>query len=168
MTAEDFAPTRVDADELRRTIARIPAPVTLVTTYRDGVPVGFTASSFVNVSVDPPLVGVFVGESARSYQHFRVADHVAINILADHQSELATVFAGKSDDKFAAVELDPEVTHVPVVLGAMAAIVGHVVERPVLGDHLMLVIEVEHAVRRTEAPLVYQDRKFRALADLLF
>lgn len=156
----------VDADELRRTIARIPAPVTIVTTVIDGIPVGFTASSFVNVSVSPPLVGVFVAETARSHAAFSVADHVAINVMADHQSDIATVFAGRSDDKFAGVELDGEIAHVPVVAGAMAAIVGRVAQRIVLGDHLMLVLQVEHAVRRVAAPLVYQDRAFRVLVDL--
>ena len=157
---------RVDADELRRTIARVPAPVTIVAAHTDDGPVGFTASSFVNISVEPPLVGVFVGSSTRSYDHFLGVERVAINLLADHHSEAAVVFAGKGDDKFDHVDLDPDFPHAPVITDAMGVLVGRVTQRPVLGDHLMLVVHVEQVARHVKAPLVYQDRRFRALTDL--
>ncbi|MCD4524025.1 flavin reductase family protein [Nocardioides sp. cx-173] len=157
---------RVDADELRRTIARVPAPVTIVAAHTSDGPVGFTASSFVNISVEPPLVGVLVGATSRSYDHFLRADRVAINLLADHHSEAAVVFAGKGDDKFDHVDLDPDFPAAPVIIDAMGVLVGRVAQRPVLGDHLLLVVHVEQVARRVKAPLVYQDRKFRALADL--
>lgn len=158
---------RVDAGDLRRMIARIPAPVTIVAAYSEHGPVGFTASSFVNISVDPPLVGFFVAESARSFEHFERVDRVAINVLADHQSELASVFAGKSEDKFAGIELDPTIPTAPVVTEAMGAIVGSVHARGMVGDHLMVTVQVDSVVRRSHAPLVYQDRTFRVLTDLL-
>lgn len=168
MTTGELLPENaVDPDELRRAIARIPAPVTVVSGYDGDEPVGFTASSFVNISVDPPLVGVFVGERTRSHATFSWVEQVAINVLADDQSEIATVFATSAEDKFAGVLLDPRFTAVPVVAHAMVTIVGRVVQRPVLGDHLMLVIQAEEVMRNLEAPLVYQDRKFRALTDLL-
>jgi flavin reductase ActVB len=155
------------AGELRRTIARVPAPVTLVTTYAGDEPVGFTASSFVNISVDPPLVGVFVADSSRSRVHFEAAEHVAINFLSLEQSEVATVFATRgARDRFDSVQLDPEHGLAPVVEGAFAAVVGRVVQRPEMGDHLMLVIEVDRALQRQFAPLVYQDRTFRSLVDI--
>lgn len=168
MTLDDLQtqPT-VDADELRRAIARVPAPVTVVATFTDAGPVGFTASSFVNISVEPPLVGVFVGNRTRSHATFSVAERVAINVLADDQSQIATTFASSGDDKFADVSLDPRFSAAPVVAHAMVSVVGRVVERPVMGDHLMLVLHVEEVVRNLEAPLVYQDRKFRTLTDLL-
>lgn len=159
------APRSADADELRRTIARIPAPVTVVTTYVDDRPVGFTASSFVNISVDPPLVGVLVAETARSYAAFEQAEHVAINVLAESQSGVATTFAGRGLDKFRDVELDDH-THAPVLRDAMGVLLCRVDQRPVLGDHLMLVLHVEDVWRHTHAPLVYQDRQFRTLTDL--
>jgi len=169
VTARDLLPeTVVDEHELRRAIARIPAPVTVIAAYdHERRPVGFTASSFVNISVEPPLVGVFVGARTRSYATFSQAEQVAISVLADDQSEIATVFATSAEDKFAGVALDPGFTTAPVVAHAMVSIVGRVVQRPVLGDHLMLVIQAEEVVRNLEAPLVYQDRKFRTLTDLL-
>ncbi|WP_101523366.1 flavin reductase family protein [Nocardioides houyundeii] len=169
MTTTDVAvedDLTLDPGELRRAIARIPAPVTLVTAFWEGRPVGFTASSFVNISTEPPLVGVFVGETTRSYGVFAQVERVAINVLADDQAKVAGIFAGKSDDKFTHVTLDPEHPDVPVVTEAMTTMLGRVVQRPVLGDHLMLVLQVDRLVRRLHAPLVYQDRKFRTLTDL--
>ncbi|MGN0063556.1 MAG: flavin reductase family protein [Nocardioides sp.] len=163
----ETGPTTVDPHELRRTIARVPAPVTLVATYTESGPVGFTASSFVNISVEPPLVGVFVGQTSRSYDTFRAAEVVAINLLSDEQSDVAGVFASKVDDKFAHVELDAGYPSAPVIDDAMGAIVGRVVQTPVLGDHVMLVLHVEQVVRRVHAPLVYQDRRFRGLVDVV-
>jgi flavin reductase ActVB len=152
-----------DPAELRRALAGMATSVTLVTTSVEGTPYGFTANSFTNVSVSPPLVAVFLAETAESYPAFAETDHVAINILADGQGDIARHFATKGIDKFSAVTLQEGYDHVPVVTGAQASIIGSVHERWTVGDHLMIIVSVGEVIRTQNVPLVYQNRDFRKL-----
>ncbi|KQP57449.1 flavin reductase family protein [Agreia sp. Leaf283] len=152
-----------DPAELRRALAGMATSVTLVTTSVDGTAHGFTANSFTNVSVTPPLVAVFLAETAESYPAFAETDQVAVNILADGQGDIARHFATKGVDKFAAVTLHEDFDHVPVVTGAQASIVGRVHERWTVGDHLMIIVAVTDVLRTARDPLVYQNREFRKL-----
>lgn len=137
--------------------------VTLVTTRLDGVDYGFTANSFTSVSVEPPLVTVFIAETAECYRAFAVAEEIAVNILADGQGDLARRFATKGADKFAGLPLDGGYPQVPVVIGAMAGIIGRVALTQPAGDHLMLLIAVDHVEYSGHQPLVYHNREFRKL-----
>jgi len=152
------------AGELRRALAAMATSVTLVTTLHEGVPYGFTANSFTSVSVSPPLVAVFLAETAECYAAFRSADRVAVNILAEGQDTAARRFSTKGGDKFADVELASLPGEPPVIAAAMAVVKGRVSGRWDAGDHLMLMIEVDGVRRSTRPPLVYQGREFRTLA----
>jgi flavin reductase ActVB len=152
-----------DPAELRRALAHMATSVTLVTTRINGTLYGFTANSFTNVSVSPPLVAVFLAETAESYPAFAETDEVAINILAEGQGDIARHFATKGVDKFTAVELHEDYHNVPVVTGAQSSIIGSVHERWTVGDHLMIIVSVSDVIRTTSNPLVYQNRDFRKL-----
>lgn len=149
-------------DPLRRTLGHMATSVTIVTTTHDGTPHGFTANSFAAVSRNPPLVTVFLDESAECYPVFEVAEHVAINVLADGQDHLARAFATRGADKFAIADVD-EAHHAPILRDAMATILGAIQERYVVGDHLMLLIAVDDMHYRDREPLVYHNRVFRKL-----
>ncbi|MGO4785704.1 flavin reductase family protein [Cryobacterium sp. W22_MBD10_FK3] len=168
VTADAPAPEAVesaafDPAELRRALAGMATSVTLVTTNVNGVAYGFTANSFTSVSVTPPLVAVFLAETAESYPAFARTDHVAINILAADQGDVARHFATKGIDKFSAVTLHGGYDRVPVVTGAQASLLGQVHERWTVGDHLMIIVHVDEVIRSELTPLVYQNREFRKL-----
>lgn len=159
------APATANAtvNPLRRALGHMATSVALITTRVDGVDYGFTANSFTSVSVEPPLVTVFIAETAACYQAFAAADHVAVNVLADGQGDLALLFATKGADKFADVAIDQSYSQVPVVRGAMASIIGRVELTQSAGDHLMLLIAVDHVEYSGQEPLVYHNRAFRKL-----
>lgn len=153
-----------DARALRTTLARMATSVTLVTTRHDGVDYGFTANSFTSVSSEPPLVAVFLADTADSYGAFARSERVAINILADGHGELARRFATKGTDKFAEFDAHPDHDDLPVLSDAMATLLTRVESRVTCGDHLMLLLGVEDVRSSDRLPLVYQDRTFRTLA----
>lgn len=157
------AATNGTVNPLRRALGQMATSVTLVTTRIDGADYGFTANSFTSVSAEPPLVTVFIANTAACYQAFATADHIAVNVLADGQGDLAMLFATKGADKFAHVALDQNHSHVPVVQDAMASIIGRVELSQPAGDHLMLLIAVDHVEYSGQQPLVYHNREFRKL-----
>ena len=59
LTANEF-----DSANFRQAMANFCTGVTVVTGLSDGAPVGFTAQSFVSLSLEPPLVAVCPGKSS--------------------------------------------------------------------------------------------------------
>ncbi len=137
--------------------------VTVVTTRHEGAAHGFTANSFTSVSSSPPLVAVFLADTAECYPVFEASDRVAINVLADGQGDVARRFATRGADKFGGLALDPFRPQTPVLEEAMSSIVGTVQLRQTAGDHLMLLVAVDEVLHSERPPLVYQNREFRKL-----
>src|SRR5262245_61933953 len=77
--------------------------VTVVTTMDGDLPRGLAVNAFSAISLTPPLVMVCVQRTSTTYEPLFRATHMGINILAADQLPLASVFAGKSGDKFASL-----------------------------------------------------------------
>ncbi|MEA9984663.1 MULTISPECIES: flavin reductase family protein [Subtercola] len=148
---------------LRRALSQLATSVTVVTTTHEGRQHGFTANSFTSVSVNPPLVLACLADTAECYDAFSQTDRVAINVLSEGQAEHARLFATRGADKFGQVEVDSGRFGVPVIRGAMVTIEGTIHDRVVAGDHLMILVRVEHVSLDDSAPLTYQARAFKKL-----
>jgi len=139
-----------------------PAGVVIATARgADGEPVGFTASSFSSVSLEPPLVLVCLAKTAGCYRVFHAAQHFAINILSAGDEALATRFATRGAAKFAGDEFVHGVHRLPLVRDAVAQLScrQHAVHEG--GDHVILVGHVEAiGLDATRDPMVYFRREF--------
>ncbi|WP_369172136.1 flavin reductase family protein [Streptomyces sp. R28] len=156
-----------DQGMLRDAMARVPAGVALVTAHdRGGVPHGFTASSFVSVSMEPPLALVCLARTANSFPVFDSCGEFAVSVLREDHTELAMRFARKSADKFAGGEFIRTPRGATVLDGALAVVECTVHERYPAGDHIILLGEVQSVhVEGKGAPAVYVDRRFAALCS---
>jgi flavin reductase (DIM6/NTAB) family NADH-FMN oxidoreductase RutF len=56
-------PATIDSAKYRQVLGHFPTGVTVITAVNDGVPVGMAVGSFSSVSLDPPLVAFFAGNS---------------------------------------------------------------------------------------------------------
>ncbi|MFD5751114.1 flavin reductase family protein [Streptomyces sp. NPDC127033] len=91
-----------EASQFRDAMSRLPAALTVVTTVdADGRRWGFTASSVVSVSLDPPLLLVGLSRSSSCHQALVAAPEFVVNVLADHHRALARTFAAHGVDRFA-------------------------------------------------------------------
>jgi len=156
-----------DIPELRDALAALASSVVVVTATVDGTPYGFTATSFTSVSMDPPLVGVFLADSAASYGAFGRAHTVAFNFLGQHQEDVATRFATRGAEKFAGLDLAPSLAQgpeaPPVIADTMVTLLGEVTERVVLGDHVLLLARPSVVTPVRHEPLLYHRREFRRM-----
>lgn len=156
-----------DIPELRDALAALASSVVVVTTTVDGLPYGFTATSFTSVSMQPPLVGVLLADSASSYAAFGRARTMAFNFLGAHQADVATRFATRGAEKFGGLALDaslePGPDAAPVISDTMLTLVGEVTERVVLGDHMLLLATPTVVTPVRHEPLLYHRRTFRRL-----
>lgn len=119
----------------------------------DSAPCGFSAQSFVSVSLDPPLVAVCPANSSQSWPRIRAGGHFGINILAADQQALCARFARSGGNKFADLGWSPSARGMPMldrVLGFIECRLEH--EFPA-GDHCLALGRVlELQVRATDRP----------------
>ncbi|HEV2638952.1 MAG TPA: flavin reductase family protein [Actinocrinis sp.] len=149
----------IDRQRFRDLMASVCAPVTVVTTVRDAVVYGATASSLAALSLDPPLVTVAFDRGSAFLGQVVESGRFGVNVLSHRQHELAMTFARRDVDRFEGTGWfsDDGLPRLPDTASWMACDLYQVVEG---GDHLLLFGLVVAASRADHAPLVYSHRTF--------
>ncbi len=144
---------QIESTEYRRVLGHFPTGVTVVTANGSNGPAGVAIGSFASISMDPPLVGFFLGTSSSSGAVIVEAGHFCVNVLAHDQLELCGVMASKADDKFSGVAWTPaQGSGAPVLPGVHAVIDCRLDQVIELGDHNLIVGRVLHLDTIEETP----------------
>jgi flavin reductase (DIM6/NTAB) family NADH-FMN oxidoreductase RutF len=154
---EDRGAANLDAaDQFRAVMSRSPTPVTIVTATGESGPQGIVIGSFVSVSLEPPLIGFFVGRPTRMWQPMAAADAYCVSILAEDQAALSILFATPGIDRFEIADWEPAGNGAPRLAGAVAWIEAGPHSVTEAGDHDLILLQVT-ALRlgRATGPLVY-------------
>ncbi|GII00098.1 flavin reductase family protein [Planobispora takensis] len=152
----------VDAEGYRRALAVHAAGVVVITARSGDAPVGLTATSFSSVSLDPPLVSFYVDRGSTTWPRLRAAGHFAVNVLASDQAELATRFASRGVDRFAApTRWSPGPLGAPLLRDVSAHLICLPHETAEVGDHTLVVgLVVEAVADGPGRPLLYHQGRF--------
>ena len=157
-----------------RSLARQWAASVTVVTVRPGDPArpddGFTATGFLTVSIEPPIVLVSAAKSSSAGAMLRGAGAFAISLLARDQRALADAFAQPHEHRnFLWSDLPVVRDHAGVALlggslGAFSATVRQIVDA---GDHTLVLGDVTalHLGPPGDA-LVYRDRAYGSVEPL--
>lgn len=138
-------PASIDPKDFRRILGRFPTGVTVVTANSSDGPIGVAIGSFASISLDPPLVGFFLGNQSASGSAVESAGHFCVNVLSVEQVELCGVMASKGENKFEGVDYHAApVSGAPILAGVMASIDCKVHSVVAVGDHNLIVGSVQH------------------------
>jgi len=130
--------------------------VSVVTTKdQNGQPVGMTMSAVTSLSLAPPQFLICVDNRARTLAAIVASGHFCINYLRQDQENLASAFARRGEDRFAALAHRVENTGSPVLEGAIAFIECTVHAVHAGGDHTIIVGEVDASRVASGIPLLY-------------
>jgi 3-hydroxy-9,10-secoandrosta-1,3,5(10)-triene-9,17-dione monooxygenase reductase component len=134
-----FAPA-----EFRAAMSRFCSGVVIVTGAKTDQPLGFTAQSFLSLSLEPPLVAVCPGKSSSSWPRIRDTGHFGINMLADNQRDLCRRFASSGSamaggGKFAGIDWQRGNTGSPILPGVLAFVDCRFEAEHDAGDHTIAV-----------------------------
>jgi len=156
--------------ELYKQIGRSAAgPVCIVAAYdrnTDAI-VGLTASSFVTLSFNPPMVMFALQQSADSYSSIVSSQAFGVSLLDQTQCELATLFARKGRDKVdSTVFAQGQTLRCPLIPDALAHIECMTNQILISGDHAIVVGLVEGAFTRAGEPLLYFGGKYGTFVPL--
>lgn len=158
-------------------MARLAAGVVLVTAHDPddgprGEDVGMTATAFMSVSLDPPLVLVSVRDGSRMDDLLERQPLWGASLLSDSQRRTAGRFAmkGRLSDRLLFQDLPHEhgtATGAPLVTDALAVLECRTRERVRAGDHTLVIAHVltAHVPHHGDTgPLTYFRGRYRALA----
>jgi flavin reductase (DIM6/NTAB) family NADH-FMN oxidoreductase RutF len=167
-----------DSEAFRRLARSWAATVTVVTARRRegaGGPEaprtdGFTATAFLTLSINPPLIAIAVERGAGAYALMADSDVFAVNLLSEAQAEHSLAFARHWEhrtDTWERFTADHDAAGVPLLHGTAGAFSAQVQSRMDVGDHVLiigLVTAVHHG--DTHRTLVYQHRGYARLGPL--
>jgi flavin reductase (DIM6/NTAB) family NADH-FMN oxidoreductase RutF len=151
MSAE--ASGSIDPREFRNCCGRFATGITIVTTQIGDAIHGMTANGFMSVSLEPPLILVSIGHQTRLHQYLMETNRYAVSVLDESQVEYSNHFAGRPDDTLKIPLI--QMSGMPVLDGAVAHMVAHVVDAHEAGDHTLYIGQVEHFRYQYGRPLVY-------------
>lgn len=157
----------IDANSYRQVFRQHPGGIVVITADCGHGPVGFTATSLVSASLNPPLVSFSIAETSSTWPHFQVAHSAAVNFLGADQHEIAQRFATSGIRRFdhptrwsRLPSGEPVLDDVPVLLR-----IGLENRIPV-GDHYMVIGRVLDIIESgPAAPLVYHSGGYHGLGE---
>ncbi|MDN2496807.1 MULTISPECIES: flavin reductase family protein [Nocardia] len=162
----------VSAVEYRAALRRHAAGVTIVTLNSRSGPVGFTATSFASLSLDPPLVSFNITCTSSSLGALQAAESVVVHLLGAHQLQLAQRFSRSADQRFSDESLwSPLDTGEPVLHGTPTWIHAEVQQLIPAGDSVLAVCRVVRVYwdedgERVHEPLLYHKGAYSCAVPL--
>lgn len=162
-----------DADAYKALARHWAASVNIVTAQRnptDGGQAdhlerdGFTATAFLTVSIDPPIILVSVTNASSAAEILKSAESFAVNMLAHDQAELSGAFARGQAERAALWDSIPWTESqigTPLLGGTLGAFEARVRELVPAGDHTLVlgdVIAIHHGTG--EGTLLYHNRGY--------
>ena len=147
-------------------MSQFPSGVTVITTHSaSGEPVGMTASAFISVSLNPPLVLESVAKTAQMHAHLSEQPRYAVSILSAGQAPVSNHFAGWGAEGY-----QPplsELGGLPTIEGSLARLACPIVQRVDAGDHTLFIARVDEAEleQGDQDPLIYAKRGYHTLTS---
>ena len=155
----------IEPQEFRNALGRFPSGVTVVTVMDGEEPHGITVSSFMSLSLEPPLVAIAIGHGSVANSLLKVGRHFGVSVLRRGQEAVSDLFADRP------VNIpDPLVftDGFPFVRNSLSRLLCRVVAAHEAGDHTLYVGEVERLAYEEGQPLVYHRGNYVAFGELDF
>ena len=156
-----YPQVNISEQTFKEAMSRFPSGVTVIMTEgEEGHSVGMTASTFISVSLSPPLVLESVAKTAQMHAHLTREERYSVSILAASQVEVSNHFAGFGEGTFTPdiVSID----HLPAVGGSIARVACRIISRIDMGDHTLFIGQVQQVELEDsdEPALIYARRDY--------
>ncbi|MBX7431765.1 flavin reductase family protein [Mycobacterium sp. Y57] len=149
---------------LREAFGHFPTGVIAIAAEVDGTRVGLAASTFVPVSLDPPLVSFCVQNTSTTWPVLAKAPSLGISVLGESHDEAARTLAAKTGDRFAGLETSSSERGAVFVHGTSVWLESVVEQLVPAGDHTIVVLRVsEITIHQDVSPIVFHRSTFRRL-----
>ncbi|MEQ8445703.1 MAG: flavin reductase [Pelagibacterium sp.] len=150
--------------EFRDAMARVCAPVNIITTDGPAGRGGFTATAMCSVSDEPPTLLVCMNNKSQQASLFMQNRRFCVNVLTHEHMHLAGKFAGGAqdmDERYAAAEWTSMASGMPGLSDAIVNFDCEMETVHMVGTHNVMIGRVLCARVRTDGrALLYMDRSY--------
>lgn len=154
----------VTRNAFRDAMARVCAPVNIITTNGKAGRGGFTATAVCSVTDEPPTVLVCMNSNSAQTALFLENRRFCVNVLSGDHMDLAGFFAGREADmgeRYAAAEWVDLASGNQALADAIVSFDCRLKEARRVGTHNVMLGEVVNIRTRTDGQaLLYFERKF--------
>ena len=160
MSATDLSPT-----SLREAFGHFPSGVIAIAAEVDGIRVGLAASTFVPVSLDPPLVSFCVQNTSETWPKLKDLPVWVSACSGESHDDAARALAAKTGDRFAGLETVSRESGAVFVERARACGWRARSNSSIpAGDHTIVILRVSDiTVHADVPPIVFHRSTFRRL-----
>ncbi|GAA5122561.1 flavin reductase family protein [Haloechinothrix salitolerans] len=159
--------TTVDIDPtgLREAFGHFPTGVVAVCAEIGGERVGMAVSSFVPVSLEPPLVAFCVQNTSTTWPSLQRSSEIGVSVLGERHERAVRSLAGDAAGRFTELRTETHQGGALFIDGASVWLTTVVTDITAAGDHLIVVLRVRAMrVQPTVEPIVFHRSGLRRLA----
>ena len=109
----------------------------------DGIRVGLAASTFVPVSLEPPLVSFCVQNTSETWPKLKDLPRLGISVLGESHDEAARTLAAKTGDRFAGLSTVSTESGAVFIEGTSVWVESAIEQLIPAGDHTIVILRVE-------------------------
>jgi len=158
------SPDKLTPSSLREAYGHFPSGVIAIAAEVNGIREGLAASTFVPVSLDPPLVSFCVQNTSTTWPKLKDVPALGISVLGEAHDEAVRTLAAKTGDRFAGLETVSYDSGAVFIKGTSVWLESSVDQLVAAGDHTIVVLRVSDVrVDPDVAPIVFHRSVFRRL-----
>jgi flavin reductase (DIM6/NTAB) family NADH-FMN oxidoreductase RutF len=156
--------TELTEASLREAFGHFPTGVIAIAAEVDGVLVGLAASTFVPVSLDPPLVSFCVQNTSTTWPKLKDRARLGISVLGEAHDDAARSLAARTGDRFAGLQTRSTDNGAVFIEGTSVWLESSIDQLVPAGDHTIVILRVHDiSVHPDVAPIVFHRSTFRRL-----
>ncbi|WP_439956773.1 flavin reductase family protein [Nocardia fusca] len=167
-TSDSTSVNGLNPSSLRTAFSHIPFAVVAIGADTGLERLVMAASTFVPVSLDPPLVSFCVQNESRTWRALGVLPHLGISVLTTAHDNAARTLASKHGDRFVDVTTTAHTNGALFIDGCELYLDATVDNEVAAGDHMIVVLRVNSLDCAGQAvknhPLIFHGSRFRKLA----
>jgi flavin reductase (DIM6/NTAB) family NADH-FMN oxidoreductase RutF len=149
---------------LREAFGYFPSGVIAVAAEVDGALVGLAVSTFVPVSLEPPLVSFCVQNSSTTWPKLKDLPMLGISLLGESHDSAVKSLAAKTGDRFAGLQTQSTDRGAVFIQGTSVWLESGIEQLVPAGDHTIVVLRIHNlTVHDDVAPIVFHRSTFRKL-----
>ncbi len=155
---------KINSELFKQAMSQFASGVTVITMKHEGKIHGMTASAFISVSLEPPLILESVAKGTKTHEILMQTEFYGVSILEASQSEVSNHFAGFGPQDFRPIF--SELNNYPVIENAVVQLLCKIVAKHEVGDHTLFIGQVEHIALEEGKPLLYYNRLYGTFRSL--
>jgi len=159
MSSTDLSPA-----SLRAAFGQFPIGVVAIAAHIEGEKVGLAASTFVPVSLEPPLVSFCVQNTSTTWPKLKDLPALGISVLGQQHDAAARTLAAKTGDRFAGMETEARDNGALFIHGTSVWLETSIDQLVPAGDHTIVVLAISDIIVNPDVePMVFHRSSFRRL-----